>query len=89
MSPLLTTASHTAHPSGAWILLTVLAAAAYIVHCVIWPYRACPKCQGAGRFRSPSGKAWRYCHRCNGRGAQLRPGRRLWTHLKNTNRDRR
>ncbi|WP_412519715.1 hypothetical protein K8Z49_17185 [Actinomadura madurae] len=89
MSPLLATASHTAHPSGAWILLAALAAGGYLLHCVIWPYRACRKCGGAGRFRSPSGRAWRYCNRCSGRGAQLRAGRRIWTHLKNLDRNRR
>ncbi|MEV4253261.1 hypothetical protein AB0J52_08820 [Spirillospora sp. NPDC049652] len=62
----------------------MLAAVGYLTHCVIWPYRACRKCDGAGRFRSPSGKAWRYCHRCAGRGAQLRTGRRIWTHIKDT-----
>lgn len=89
MTPLLTAASHTAHPTGLWLLLVILAAAGYLLHCVIWPYRACRKCQGAGRFRSPSGRAWRYCNRCGGRGAQLRAGRRIWTHLKNIDRDRR
>jgi len=89
VSPLLAAASHTDHNPGAWILLATLTAVAYVAHCVIWPYRACPKCQGAGRFRSPSGKAWRYCNRCGGKGAQLRPGRRVWTHIKNANRDRR
>ncbi|WP_412516480.1 hypothetical protein K8Z49_37910 [Actinomadura madurae] len=89
MSPLLATASHTTHPSGAWLLFAILAAVGYLLHCVIWPYRACRKCDGAGRFRSPSGRAWRYCNRCGGRGAQLRTGRRIWTHLKNIDRNRR
>ncbi|WP_231335785.1 cobalamin B12-binding domain-containing protein [Actinomadura graeca] len=88
MTPLLATAGHTGPDLGAWILLAVLAAAGHLLHCVIWPYRPCRKCGGAGRFRSPSGRAWRYCNRCSGRGAQLRTGRRIWTHLKNTNRNR-
>ncbi|GAA4377340.1 hypothetical protein GCM10023088_37070 [Actinomadura verrucosospora] len=88
--PLLTAAAtHTANPSGMWLLLAILAAVGYLLHCVIWPYRACRKCDGAGRFRSPSGRAWRYCNRCGGRGAQLRAGRRIWTHLKNIDRKRR
>ncbi|MCP9951418.1 hypothetical protein [Actinomadura madurae] len=89
MTLLTAAATHTAHPSGAWLLLAILAAAGYLLHCVIWPYRACRKCSGAGRFRSPSGRAWRYCNRCGGRGAQLRVGRRIWTHLKNIDRNRR
>ncbi|CNE52297.1 Uncharacterised protein [Mycobacterium tuberculosis] len=89
MSPLLATASDTGPNLGAWLLFAVLATAGYLLHCVIWPYRACRKCQGAGRFRSPSGKAWRYCNRCGGKGAQLRTGRRVWTHLKGIDRNRR
>ncbi|WP_067807552.1 hypothetical protein [Actinomadura formosensis] len=89
MSPLLAAASNTAHPSAAWLLLAALGAGGYLLHCVIWPYRACRKCDGAGRFRSPSGRAWRYCNRCAGKGAQLRTGRRIWTHLKSIDRNRR
>ncbi|TDB96366.1 hypothetical protein [Actinomadura sp. 7K534] len=89
MSPLLAAASHTTHPSTAWLLLATLGAIGYLLHCVIWPYRACRKCDGAGRFRSPSGRAWRYCNRCGGKGAQLRTGRRIWTHLKSIDRNRR
>ncbi|MEU4829052.1 hypothetical protein AB0H37_45080 [Actinomadura sp. NPDC023710] len=89
MSPLLATANHTGPDLGAWLLLAIIAAAGYLLHSVIWPYRACHKCQGAGRFRSPSGRAWRYCNRCGGKGAQLRTGRRIWTHLKSIDRDRR
>ncbi|SNS83202.1 hypothetical protein [Actinomadura mexicana] len=88
--PLLTAAAtHTANPSGMWLLFAILAAVGYLLHCVIWPYRACRKCDGAGRFRSPTGRAWRYCSRCGGKGAQLRAGRRIWTHLKNIDRNRR
>lgn len=89
MSPLLATANYTAHTLGTWLLFATLAAVGYLVHCVIWPYRACRKCEGAGRFRSPSGRAWRYCNRCGGKGAQLRSGRRVWTHIKGIDRDRR
>ncbi|MFF5265382.1 hypothetical protein ACFY4C_41410 [Actinomadura viridis] len=88
MSPLLSVASDTATSPGAVIVLVILGATGYIAHCVIWPYRACPTCDGGGRFRSPYGRAWRYCNRCGGRGAQLRTGRRIWTHIKNTDRNR-
>ena len=49
--------------------------------------RACRKCGGAGRRRSPSGRAWRYCHRCHGTGARLRTGRRIWNYLRRAYRD--
>ena len=89
MTLLLATANHTDQSGAGWILLAVLAAAGYLAHCVSWPYRSCRNCDGAGRFRSPSGRAWRYCNHCSGKGAQLRTGRRLWTHIKNTDRGRR
>lgn len=89
MTLLLAAATDTGASSGAWLILAALAAAAYVIHCVIWPYRSCRYCD-AGRHRSSSGKAWRYCKRCGGKGAQLRTGRRVWTYLKGTrDRDRR
>jgi hypothetical protein len=47
------------------------------VACRWWPYTACRRCSGAGKLRSPSGRAWRACPRCKGTGARLRTGRRL------------
>ncbi|MBO2456571.1 hypothetical protein [Actinomadura violacea] len=70
----------------ALFLLAVLISTGYLISCVIWPFRACRTCAGAGRFRSPSGKAWRYCRKCSGRGAQLRTGRRIWNALKRIDR---
>lgn len=42
-------------------------ALAYVTACWLWPYAACSRCSGAGKRRSPSGKAWRPCRRCGGR----------------------
>lgn len=53
----------------------------YVIACRIWPYANCRKCKGAGRFRSPSGRAWRNCRRCKGSGSRIRFGRRVWTKL--------
>ncbi|MBT2210317.1 hypothetical protein [Actinomadura sp. NEAU-AAG7] len=66
------------------ILLAIglLVLVGYGVSCWIWPFRACTRCDGAGKFRSPSGRTWRYCRRCGGKGAQLRLGRRIWNGLK-------
>lgn len=50
----------------------------YVIACAIWPYTSCRKCKGGGRFRSPSGRAWRHCRRCKGSGARVRTGRRIW-----------
>ncbi len=79
------THSHTtmsAHDSGIstgyLVLAALVVAGGYLVACWIWPFAACWRCKGAGKFLSPSGRAWRYCRRCNGRGARLRVGRRVW-----------
>lgn len=56
--------------------------AVYAVACLVWPFTACPKCEGSGQHRSPSGKAWRHCRRCRGTGARLRFGRRVWNYAR-------
>jgi hypothetical protein len=53
----------------------------YVIACAIWPFAACRKCDGAGRFLSPSGRAWRHCRRCKGSGSRVRTGRRIATWL--------
>lgn len=54
-----------------------VAAGVYLLACWIWPFAACHRCEGLGRFRSPSGKAWRRCRRCKGTGERLRVGHRV------------
>lgn len=49
--------------------------------CWWWPYTSCRRCGGGGRFRSPTGKAWRHCGKCKGSGSRVRLGRRMWTKL--------
>jgi hypothetical protein len=70
------------HPHHATAIPLILPALAvtfgYIAACAGWPYTACRRCAGAGKRRSPSGRAWRYCHRCKGTGARLRTGRWIW-----------
>ena len=77
------------HPiaASALILPLVLVTLGYVGACVVWPFAACRKCGGAGRRRSPSGRAWRYCHRCHGTGARLRAGRRIWNYLRNLHKE--
>jgi hypothetical protein len=65
-------------------LAGLVAAAGYAISCAIWPFRACRRCGGIGRFRSPSGRAWRNCRSCRGTGAKIRLGRRIYTALKHT-----
>jgi hypothetical protein len=76
---LMSAAGHRSGGAGDLIVLALIYAACYVVHNLIWPFRACHKCQGLGRFRSPSGRSWRYCGACGGRGTQVRGLRRFWT----------
>lgn len=79
------------HPLGiaasALILPLIIITFCYIAACAVWPFGACRRCGGAGRRRSPSGRAFRYCHRCHGTGARLRTGRRIWNYLRRAYRD--
>lgn len=74
----LSAATATAQPV-VWLALTAGLlgwAVFYLAACTWWPFKACPRCTGSGKKRSPSGKAWRPCRRCKGSGARLRAGRR-------------
>lgn len=65
-----------------WAIVTAVGwGAGYVVACRLWPFGACRKCEGRGRFLSPSGRAWRHCRKCKGSGARVRAGRRAWTAL--------
>jgi len=74
-------------PASALILALIVITLGYVGACVVWPFAACRLCDGAGRRRSPSGRAWRYCHRCKGTGARLRIGRRAWNYLRRLHND--
>ena len=77
------------HPIAAstLILAAIVVTVCYAGACAVWPFTACRKCRGAGRRRSPSGRAWRYCHHCGGSGARLRTGRRIWNYLRNQHKE--
>jgi hypothetical protein len=63
--------------TGTLLLLAALVAVGYLIHCAIWPFRACRNCRGTGRILAPSGRAWRTCRACKGTPARLRFGRRI------------
>jgi hypothetical protein len=73
------------HPiaASALILALIVVTFCYVAACAVWPFANCRKCRGAGRHRSPSGRAWRYCHRCDGTGAR----RRIWNYLRNLHKE--
>jgi hypothetical protein len=84
MTPVIAAASTHTGDSGAILIAALFAAVTYLISCAIWPFRSCRNCGGLGRFRSPSGRAWRNCHACKGTGGKVRLGRRAWTYLTRT-----
>ncbi len=82
-------ATATGSSTGSLLVFALVLGVGYVAACVIWPFRACRRCEGTGRVLSPTGRAWRHCPYCTGTGARLRLGRRIYTHLKQTHgRDR-
>lgn len=59
-------------------LAVLVWAGCYTFACWWWPFEVCPRCDGGGKFGSPSGRHWRNCRRCGGSGRRLRLGRRVW-----------
>jgi hypothetical protein len=51
--------------------------AGYVGTCAWWPFAACRRCDGEGKLRSPTGRAWRLCRRCTGSGRRVRFGFRV------------
>jgi hypothetical protein len=65
-------------------LLSLAITVGYGIACWIWPFRACRKCRGSGRFHTPRrlrraglGRGIRQCRRCDATGLRLRAGRRV------------
>jgi hypothetical protein len=71
------------------ILAALALTLGYAVACWIWPFKACRKCGGDGKKRSPSGRAFRLCRRCTGTGRRLRAGRWIYNRLSSVRRDAR
>lgn len=68
-----------------WLILIgtgLLWAAGYAFACWMWPFTKCSKCDGTGKHRSPSGKAWRKCRRCKGSSSRIRTGRLIFNKLR-------
>jgi len=70
-------------------LLVIVATVGYAVACAVWPLTAHGRCNGTGKRRSPSGKAWRTCRGCGGSGRKVRLGRKAWSFVNNTRGDSR
>jgi hypothetical protein len=76
-----------ASPASALILIAAVITLGYAVACAAWPFCACRRCGGAGKLRSPSGRAFRYCRHCKGTGGRLHTGRRAWNYLRRLHHD--
>jgi hypothetical protein len=63
------------------ILIGLAVTFCYAIGCWIWPFRACKRCAGTGRRRSPSGRGIRLCRPCRGTGLRLRAGRWIYNQL--------
>jgi len=81
--------SGTAVAAAVTVLTGLVAGAVYWVACLLWPFASCVKCNGDGKTRSPSGKAWRECRRCGGTGRRLRWGRHVINYLRESRADER
>jgi hypothetical protein len=63
------------------VLVGLAVTAGYAFACAWWPFMDCRRCEGLGKIRSPSGRAFRRCRTCKGSGGRLRHGRRVWAWL--------
>ncbi len=87
MVPIAATATTHGLSGQTWLILIglgLLWVAGYAVACWLWPFTACPKCGGTGKWKSPSGKNWAPCRRCKGKAARIRTGRKIFNWLKIT-----
>jgi DnaJ-class molecular chaperone len=61
---------------GGWLLIvTGVGVVVFIVgHALWWPLRRCPRCNGTGRGKGSTPKAYnKRCGRCEGTGEVMRP----------------
>jgi hypothetical protein len=56
----------------------ILVTLGYFLTCLIWPFKACRTCRGAGKLRSPFLRSYRLCPACQATGLRLRAGRKAW-----------
>jgi hypothetical protein len=69
------------------VIAGCLALAGYAVACWVRPVAPCRACDGNGRLRTPSGRAWLRCTACDGVGARIRAGRRAFNTTRRVRRD--
>lgn len=78
---------NTLEPLADVLLLVVpIITLGYIASCALWPFKACPRCEGQGQIVGPFGGI-RLCRHCDATGLRLRLGRRAWNTLRRLYRD--
>ncbi|ADB34568.1 hypothetical protein Kfla_5562 [Kribbella flavida DSM 17836] len=78
----LTVTVHTITQAATVTLIVTGVIAFYLLTCLIWPFGRCRRCNGAGKHKSPFGKAYRYCGRCQGSGMRVRIGRHVINYIR-------
>lgn len=68
------------------LVITPIVTLGYLGLCLIWPFKACRRCGGAGQHFGPFGGI-RPCGHCDGTGLRLRLGRRAWDAFRRIYRD--
>lgn len=87
MIPSAATATPAEWPWQAWLILIglgLLWVAYKAIQCWLWPFAKCSKCDGTGKWMSPTGKNWATCRRCEGKARRLRTSRKIFNYLKIT-----
>jgi hypothetical protein len=75
---------HTLAQAATVALIVTVSIAFYLLTCLVWPFGKCLRCKGAGKFKSPIGKAYRHCGKCQGSGLRVRIGRHVINHIRAT-----
>lgn len=66
------------HIAATLITLIIIATLVYGASCLVWPFRDCWRCHGAGSHRRHGQRTLsRPCRWCRGAGKRLRVGRRI------------
>jgi hypothetical protein len=69
------------HPWRLIIGAVVIALLAYALACAVTPFAQCRRCDGNGKYRKRTGRAWHPCKRCKGAGYRLRWGRHVTNYI--------
>jgi DnaJ-class molecular chaperone len=75
---------HTATQAATVALIVTAVISFYLLTCLVWPFGKCRRCKGAGKFKSPFGRAYRHCGTCEGSGLRVRVGRHVINHIRAT-----